>query len=216
MFRRIFSVFCLLLILSHTAIIAETSDEKKISLTVPAAPWALTLPGDNFALEREQVKPDGRHGYFLMSDEKNYMMISVFIEPAVKCKDSKSCRDMVWKLGNPSWENPQNVVLSKIGEVHFFEFLLPSFRGQPVRQQNMYAQFVVDGFWVDMHISKVLYEPREQERFVISPGRSNNSFNRSANSVAFTRETRLHRGCVARRLNSGVRCSTGSEQRVTG
>ena len=89
----------------------------------------------------------------------------MFIEPVDKCSDSKSCRDMVWKLGNPAWENPQNVVLSKIGEVHFFEFLIPSFRGQPVQQQNMYAQFVVDGFWVDMHISKILYKPEEHKLF---------------------------------------------------
>jgi hypothetical protein len=144
---------------------AKNPYDKKISLTVPAAPWTLTLPGGNFVVEREQVKPDGRYGYFLMGNRKNNMMVSVYIEPAVKCKDSKSCRDMVWKLGNPSWENPQNVVLSEIGGVHFFEFLMPSFRGQPIQQQNMYAQFVVDGFWVDMHISKVLYEKQEHEMF---------------------------------------------------
>ncbi len=165
MFRQIFSLLCLLLILWQTSAIAKHPDDKKISLTVPAAPWTLTLPGDNFAIEREQVKPDGRYGYFLMSDEKNNIMVSVFIEPVVKCKDSKSCRDMVWKLGNPSWESPQNVVLSDIGGVHFFEFLMPTFRGQPIQQQNMYAQFVVDGFWVDMHISKVLYKPQEHEMF---------------------------------------------------
>lgn len=165
MSRRILSAVGLLLMLCQTSAIAKKAEDKKIALTVPAATWTLTLPGENFSIEREQLKPDGQQGYFLMSDRKNYMTISVFIEPAVKCKDSKSCRDMVWKLGNPLWENPQNVVLSEIGGVHFFEFLMPSFKGQPVQQQNMYAQFVVDGFWVDMHISKVLYKPEEHEVF---------------------------------------------------
>ena len=165
MFRRILSALGLVLILCQTSAISRSTGYKKIGLTVPAAPWTLTLPGENFAIEREQVKPDGQYGYFLMSDKKNHMMLSVFIEPAVKCKDSKSCRDMVWKAGNPSWENPQNVVLSEIDGVHFFEFLIPSFRDQPIQQQNMYAQFVVDGFWVDMHISKVLYKPEEHKMF---------------------------------------------------
>lgn len=165
MFRRTLPAFCLLLVLCQTSVIAKPLDDKRISLTVPAAPWSLALPGDSFAVERQQVKPDGRSGYFLISDKKNYMMISLFIEPAIKCKDSKSCRDMVWKLGNPSWENPQNVVLSEIGDVHFFEFFMPTLRGQPIQQQHMYAQFVVDGFWVDMHISKVLYKPQDHEMF---------------------------------------------------
>ncbi|HZT34317.1 MAG TPA: hypothetical protein VFA15_00240 [Nitrososphaera sp.] len=81
------------------------------------------------------------------------------------CKDSKACRDMVWKLGNPSWENPQKVIQSEIGDVSYFEFFMPSFQGQPVKQQNMYAEFVKDGFWVDMHISKVLYKPEEHKLF---------------------------------------------------
>ena len=72
---------------------------------------------------------------------------------------------MVWKAGNPSWENPQNVVLSEIGDVSFFEFFMPSERGVPFQRQNMYAEFVVDSFWVDLHISKVLYKPKEHELF---------------------------------------------------
>ena len=72
---------------------------------------------------------------------------------------------MVWKAGNPEWENPQNLVLSEMGDVSYFEFLMPTAKGVPVRQQHMYAQFVVEGYWVDMHISKPLYEPREHEMF---------------------------------------------------
>ena len=72
---------------------------------------------------------------------------------------------MIVTSGNPAWENPRNVVLGEIGDVSFFEFLVPSFRGQPIHQQNMYAQFVVNGFWVDLHISKVLYTPDEHKLF---------------------------------------------------
>jgi hypothetical protein len=42
---------------------------------------------------------------------------------------------------------------------------MPSFRNMPFKQQNMYAEFVVDGFWVDFHISKVLYTPEEHVLF---------------------------------------------------
>jgi hypothetical protein len=162
---RILAKLCLSLVLCQALATGKPSDGKRISLTVPAAPWTLTLPGDNLVVERRQVKPDGRSGYFLLRGGEDNLTVSVFIEPAEQCRDSKSCRDMVWKLGNPAWENPQNVVQSEIGGVSFFEFFMPSFRGQAIRQQNMYAEFVVDGFWVDLHVSKVLYKPGEHEIF---------------------------------------------------
>jgi hypothetical protein len=56
-------------------------------------------------------------------------------------------------------------VQSEIGDVSYFEFFMPSFRCVPVKRQNMYAEFVTDGFRVDMHISKALYKPEEHELF---------------------------------------------------
>ncbi|HST52896.1 MAG TPA: hypothetical protein VLJ61_12865 [Pyrinomonadaceae bacterium] len=157
--------FFILSALFQASAIAKPLDEERIGFSVPAAPWTLTLPKDSLTIEQQQVKPDGRYGYFLMNDEKNKITMSFFIEPAKNCKDSKACRDMIWKAGNPLWEKPQNVVQSEIGEVSYFEFFMPSFQGIPVKQEHMYAEFVQDGFWVDFHISKVLYQPQEHELF---------------------------------------------------
>jgi hypothetical protein len=162
---KMLTAFIILLAVCQPVVTSKTFDEERIGFTVPAAPWTLTLPKGDLVVERQQFKPDGRAGYFSMNDEKNKMTISFFIEPAKDCKDSKSCRDMVWRLGNPSWENPQKVVQSEIGDVSYFEFFMPTLRSMPVKQQNMYAEFVKDGFWVDMHISKVLYKPEEHELF---------------------------------------------------
>jgi hypothetical protein len=162
---KFFLAFCLLLILCQTFIQAQISNEQRVNFTVPSAPWSLTLPKDNLVIKKPQFKPDGQSGYFSMYDEKNKMNISFFIEPAIKCKDSKSCRDMVWKLGNPAWENPKNIIQSEIEGYSYFEFLMPSFQGTPVNQQNMYVQIVKDNFWIDLHLSKVLYKPQERELF---------------------------------------------------
>jgi hypothetical protein len=159
------AAFFILLALCQPAVSSKTFDEERLSFTVPAAPWTLTLPKGDLVIETQQLKPDGRSGYFSMNDEKNKMTISFFIEPVKDCGDSKACRDMVWKLGNPMWEKPQKVVKAEIGDVSYFEFFMPSFRGMPIKQQNMYAEFVRDGFWVDMHISKVLFKPEEHELF---------------------------------------------------
>jgi hypothetical protein len=42
----------------------------RIGLTVPAAPWTLTLPGDGLVVKDQKVKPDGRYGYFRLCPNK--------------------------------------------------------------------------------------------------------------------------------------------------
>ena len=157
------SLFCVLILLHSGA--SGSTEDKRLSFTVPAAPWTMTLPADDFAVRQERIKPDGKAGYFYIVDEKQHINLSFYIEPVGKCTTSKACRDLVWKSGNPNWEKPQDVVMSEIGEVSIFEFMIPSFKGQPIQQQNMYAQFVVDGFWVDLHLSKVLYEAQDRKLF---------------------------------------------------
>lgn len=43
---------------------------------------------------------------------------------------------------------------------------MSSSQGVPLQQQHMYAQFVVDGFWVDLHISKTQYKAEEHVLFL--------------------------------------------------
>ena len=164
-FVRMLGLLCCVLLVTQTAFAAGSEEDKRLAFTVPAAPWTLTLPAADFVVAQRQVKPDGSAGYFHLTSEQSHLNVSFFIEPASQCKDSKACRDLVWKLGNPAWEKPKNFISSQLGDVSYFEFLMPSFKGVPVQQQNMYAEFVVDGFWVDLHISKVLYKPEEHELF---------------------------------------------------
>ena len=135
------------------------------SLTVPKAPWKLIFSGQSLTQVTQQYKPDGQSGYFVLVDNANKMTVSAFIEPAVKCKSSKECRDWVWKLGNPSWKNPKNVVSSELGDISYFEFLLTEVAGKPIKQQNIYAEYVVKNYWVDLHVSKVEYQQEEHKLF---------------------------------------------------
>jgi tetratricopeptide (TPR) repeat protein len=144
---------------------SQQTERASVRLTVPQAPWTLLISGDALVLNREKIAPDGSQGYFMLVDEKTKMLVSLYIEPVDKCKTSKECRDMVWKLGNPEWQNPQNVRLSEIGEISILELLVPEFRRMPLQQQNMYAQFVRDGYWVDLHLSKVQYRDQDRELF---------------------------------------------------
>jgi hypothetical protein len=62
----------------------------------------------------------------------------------------------------------KDLAIFRLGDcngVYFFEYFLPSFHGMPAHQQNMFAEFVQEGFLVDMHISKPGYDPKEHVLF---------------------------------------------------
>lgn len=144
---------------------SRRTEASTVKLTVPKAPWTMFLSGDALVLNRQQIKPDGSRGYFMLTDEKAQVFASLYIEPVDKCKTSKECRDLVWKSGNPAWQNPQNVKQSEMGEISILELLVPEYQGTAIRQQNIYAEFVVDGYWVDLHLSKVRYQDQDRGLF---------------------------------------------------
>ena len=99
-----------------------------MGLTVSKSPWTIFITGEALVLKIQKIEPDGSRGYFMLVDEKAELFASIFIEPVNKCKTSKECRDLVWKHGNPGWQNPQNVKLSEIGEISILELLVPSYK----------------------------------------------------------------------------------------
>lgn len=154
--RSILVAFCLILPAAAFGQ-AKQLPQGKMAFTVPEAPWNFVLSSGGFTISQQKFRPDGTAGYFLMSREKDYLTVSLWIEPAENCRTSKACRDMVFKTGNPAWGEYQDLVQSEIGDVSFFEFYRPVVQGQPVKMLDMYAEFVRDDYWIDLHISKVLY-----------------------------------------------------------
>jgi hypothetical protein len=162
--RLISLAFAIVFLLSVIAA-AQTVKEDRIAFTTPDAPWMVSLDGKNLELKNQQIKDDNKSGYFLLFNEEQGITVSLFIEPAVKCKTSAECRDFVWNSGNPKWGKLQDVVHSKIGDVSYFEFFRPMVQNLPLEMFDMYAQFVEDGYWVDLHISKVKYKKEDHLLF---------------------------------------------------
>ena len=131
------------LILCAATVRPLTVQEKRLEFTISEAPWTLTLPAANFVIAQKQMRGDGRAAYYYLVDEKQNINLSMYIEPVKDCKDSKSCRDLIWQLGNPEWGKPENVIQNEIGDVSVLELMVPKYQGMDVRQQNVYAEFVV-------------------------------------------------------------------------
>lgn len=155
-------VICSAFALAPIAVAAQaTSTGNNFTFTVPKCPWVLTLKAEGFVVEQEKADTEGSRGYFLVSKKGDGTTFSLFVEPIGECKTSKECRDFVLKGGNPAWEDPINLVSSEFGNISYFEFLMPKFHGVRIDQEHVYAEFVEDGYWVDLHISKTAYKPAD-------------------------------------------------------
>lgn len=162
--RLITASFVVILLLQAFAA-AQTVGEDRVAFTVVDAPWMVSFGNKNLDIRDQQIKHDNKSGYFLLENEKDGLTVSLFIEPAVKCKTSAECRDFVRKTGNPAWGKVQDVVQSKIGDVSYFEFFRPTVENQPLQVFDMYAEFVENGYWVDLHLSKVQYKKEDHSLF---------------------------------------------------
>ncbi len=156
----------IILVLFCTEIgLAQNSFVDGVDLTTIKAPWTMLILGKGLDITGVQAKPDEASAYFMMVNDAVHINVSVFIEPIDKCKTGEECRDRVLGLGNPAWGKYQDLAKGKINDVSYFEFYRPELQGKSLKMLDMYAEFVKDGYWVDLHISKVLYKKEDHKLF---------------------------------------------------
>src|SRR5262249_53386666 len=66
---------------------AVAAQDKRLEFTLEQAPWKMTLPAGDFKLAQKKMKPDGSGAYYYLTDETTGLNLSMYIEPAVECKD---------------------------------------------------------------------------------------------------------------------------------
>ena len=147
--------------LAATVFTAAQALQDEVQLTTPTAPWTLVVEGKNLQVKDVKIKSTEESAYFLLYDGANEINFSFHIEPVDKCRTSDECRDHVLNVGNPAWGKFQDLAKGKIGEFSYFEFFRPEVSSLPLRILDMYAQYVDKGYWVDLHISKVLYKKED-------------------------------------------------------
>jgi hypothetical protein len=146
-------------------VVAQEGFIDGVELTTTKAPWTLRVMHNDLDLTNVQAKPDEASAYFMMASASTKLNVSVFIEPIEKCKTGEECRDFVLNLGNPAWGKFEQLKKGKLRDFSYFEFYRPEVKGEPMKILDMYAEYVSQGFWVDVHISKVLYTPSDHMLF---------------------------------------------------
>ena len=144
----------------------ETVPPRRLGLTVPKATWVMGVPAGSFEVTQQKLKPDGTAGYFMMTNGTGGLTLSMFIEPVTECTTAVACRDWAWKAEQSRLKDAQGVEKSEIGDAAVVEYLVPTLGKMKIDQKNMHAYFVKDGYWIDIHVSKVSYQEADRNLFV--------------------------------------------------
>lgn len=165
--RSIIILGLALVIVSSIPAVTEMQEENgMVSLWSKGAGWVLQLPGKGYKLQVEKHKEVGVSHYYAFHNSDFSLNVSFFIEPVDECTSSEERRKQYWQNPGPVVVDPQKVTFFDLNGFSVVEFVVPMFKGMKVDQMNMSAHHVREGFWVDTHISKVLYQPKDRATFI--------------------------------------------------
>jgi hypothetical protein len=148
----------LLLTAAARAEITDTGSERQLSL--PSATARLILPRRDWVITKEQRRSDDKAVYYSLESAQRKIIFSVFIERTTVCNSAFTCRELAMK--NQSYRDAKDMKTFDLGIFSVSQFYLDQPQGLSVIQANVLASAYVDGYWFDIHISKVGTERPDQ------------------------------------------------------
>lgn len=138
----------------------------RFGISVPGVAWVLAFPSQGYTLHATRQRADGRGVYYMFVHARTGLNASVFLEPATACQTALACRDYYWEHRDASMSTAQGVARFERNGFALLEFLIPELAGQPIQQYHVSGHLVRDGYWIDLHLSKVLYSPPDRQHFL--------------------------------------------------
>ncbi len=143
-----------------------TETDGRFGISVPGTTWVLSFPSQGYTVHVSRHRPDGRGVYYMFVHASNGLNASVYLEPTRVCQTALACRDYYWEHRDSSMSNAQGVNRFERNGFALLEFLVPELAGQPIQQYHVSGHLVRDGYWIDLHLSKVLYTPKDRQLFL--------------------------------------------------
>jgi len=126
----------ILLLLSNVAAAwgQQQSYGNSPSLSLPGILWTLQIDAPGFAVQINEVRPDGRRYLFAINNDTK-VNLSVFLEKADPASKAKDCRENLQRRAKtPSPFKKKNIQFRQTGEMEILEVLNTGFpKTRPTR-----------------------------------------------------------------------------------
>jgi tetratricopeptide repeat protein len=143
----------------------ETQSKETVGISFPGRNWEVRIDSPGFAVESQGPKGDGRE-YLLANNSKTGIVLSVTLEESKDGANSRTCPDFLRRrVDGLSGLGVTDVKTSEVNSMAVIEYLLPKPDGIPVRQKNFVLCTAKEDVYIDVHLSKALFQPSDESLF---------------------------------------------------
>jgi len=135
---------------------AQIDENGVFTMSLPTINWAMQMDLKGFTLKGMELTPDGENQQMLAFNKEAGVTISAFLEKADHPGDAKECREYYWAKGKKSPIKKKDIKLSELNGVPVVEYRAVEYEGLKYNQKHINAYYSKDGYWIDIHISKML------------------------------------------------------------
>ena len=164
--RRSVILSAQIFLLFSPALAQKSDPQEKLAMAYPGESWRLQIDAPGFEVKSKERKPDGRE-YLTAENSETKMFLSVMMERGKGPADEASCPDYLTDRlrSSPAGVYPTDVRSARIAGRAIIEYLVPEVQNVPVRQKNFVACLTHGNVYIDVHLSKVLFNPADEELF---------------------------------------------------
>jgi hypothetical protein len=116
-------------------------------------------------LKEQGFSPDSSMFQLSAFNENLNLSLSIFSEKAAMEGNELACRNYYWSKSEKSPLPKENVKKYESGNVAVVEHDTKKFKGQEINFHSLNAYLANNGYWIDVHISKVLYSKKDHDIF---------------------------------------------------
>jgi hypothetical protein len=123
-----------------------------IKLTVPNFKWELNIKLKDFKYEEYTLNPELNGRYFRASNEKDHMLITIFMEYDPKFSNANEYRNHIWNRISRMPENIVDTSTYEKGILLMSQYTIQKNKGIEINQKHLNAYLVRDNMCIDIHI----------------------------------------------------------------
>jgi tetratricopeptide (TPR) repeat protein len=184
--RRSFAtlgLFILPLLIFCDKLPAEELNQMSLALSLPDLSWSLEVNEPGFTVEQKEIAASGDAARLQAVNSKTGVVLSAFLERAARTGDSKECREYYWSKAEKSPFKKEQITMYESGPISVVKYIIPEYQGVNMSQKNVNGYLAVEGYWIDVHLSKASY--REEGEDPLLPILKNIRINKDYIPTAF-------------------------------
>jgi len=141
-------------------------EQNAYTLAIPGKSWSIEIKlPSSFVVEEPEISSDGERAKLAGNNQSTGLQLSLFLEKAATEGDAKVAREYYWKRMQASPLKMEEVQLSERFGAAILEYIVKEVSGKKIDWKNMHLYLSHDGYWVDVHLSKMIFRSTDREYF---------------------------------------------------